>query len=298
MTERAADATGRSEADYDRPETVEAACRRLRDADGRARVVAGGQTLMPLVRQGLVDADAFVDVSAIPALSGVASEDGRATIGATTTYAELADHELSDRVAALGEACAVVADRQVRSLGTVGGAVAHGDPSFDLLAPLRALDAEVRLASPEGRRRVPLDAFLVGHLRTDRREDELVTGVTVERPEPDRTGSAYERHAAVESGRATAGVAARVALADGAFETVRVACSGVADTPARAHAIENVLAGEAATAEVVAAASEHVDEAIDPIDDEAGSAAYKRRLAATLAERSLLTAVDRAEGPP
>ncbi|WP_161625150.1 FAD binding domain-containing protein [Halosimplex carlsbadense] len=298
MTERATDATGRSDADYHRPETVEAACRRLRDADGRARVVAGGQTLMPLVRQGLVDTDAFVDVSAIPALSGVAREDGRATVGATTTYAELAAHELSDRVAALGEACAVVADRQVRSLGTVGGAVAHGDPTFDLLAPLRALDAEVRLAAPDGRRRVPLDSFLVGHLRTDRREDELVTGVTVERPEPGRSGSAYERHAAVESGRATAGVAARVALADGAFETVRVACSAVADTPARAHAVEDKSVGEAATADVVAAASERVSEDIDPIDDEAGSATYKRRLAATLTERSLLAAVRRAGGSP
>ncbi|QLH77271.1 FAD binding domain-containing protein [Halosimplex rubrum] len=298
MTDGTADATGRSEADYYRPETVEAACRRLRDADGRVRIVAGGQTLLPLVRQGLVDADAFVDVSAVPGLSGVTVEDGRATVGATTTYAELADHGLADRVAALGEACAVVADRQVRTLGTVGGAVAHGDPTFDLLAPLRALDADVGLAGPDGRRRVPLSEFLIGHLRTDRHEGELVTDVTFDRPDPERSGSAYERHAAAGSGRATAGVAAVVTLVDGAVETARVACSAVADTPVRAHAVEGDLTGEAASAEAVAAASERAPADIDPIDDEAGSPAYKRRLVATLTERSLLSAIGRAGGSP
>ncbi|QLH81726.1 FAD binding domain-containing protein [Halosimplex pelagicum] len=298
MTERAGDVAGETEAEYYRPESVAAACRRLRDADGRARVVAGGQTLMPLVRQGLVDADAFVDVSAVPALSGVSVDGDRATVGATTTYAGLGRHDLSDRVAALDEACSVVADRQVRSLGTVGGAVAHGDPTFDLLAPLRALDAEVRLAGPDDRRCVPLGEFLVGHLRTDRREHELVTGVTFDRLDPDRTGSAYERHAAAGSGRATAGVAAVVTLADDTVERVRVACSAVADTPVRAHAVENDLVGGPATAEAVTAASERVPEDIDPIDDEAGSAAYKRRLAATLVERSLLSALGRAGGSP
>ncbi|WP_167837352.1 FAD binding domain-containing protein [Halosimplex halophilum] len=298
MTDGRADATGGTEADYYRPETVAAACRRLHEADGRARVVAGGQTLMPLVRQGLVDADAFVDVSAIPELSGVAVADDRTSIGATTTYAELARHDLSDRAAALGDACSVVADRQVRALGTVGGAVAHGDPTFDLLAPLCALAASVELADPDGRRRVPLGEFLVGHLRTDRRENELVTGVTFDRLDPERAGTAYERHAAVESGRATAGAAAVVTLADGAVERVRVACSAVADTPVRAHAVENDLVGGPATDAAVATASERAPEDIDPIDDEAGSAAYKRRLAATLVERSLLSAVRRAGGSP
>ena len=298
MTEGAAGATGETEADYYRPGTVAAACRRLRETDGRARVVAGGQTLMPLVRQGLVDADTFVDVSAIPALSGVAVDDDRATVGATTTYAALADHDLGDRVAALGEACSVVADRQVRTLGTVGGAVAHGDPTFDLLAPLRALDAAVGLAGPDGRRHLPLGEFLVGHLRTDRRENELVTDVTFDRPGPGRSGSAYERHAAAGSGRATAGVAAVVTLADGTVATARVACSAVADTPVRAHAVEDALVGGPATEGAVAAASERVSEDIDPIDDDAGSADYKRRLAGTLVERSLLTAVGRAGGSP
>jgi len=298
VTERAAGATGGTETEYHQPETIAAACRRLREVEGRARVVAGGQTLLPLVRQGMVDADAFVDVSAVPALSGVSVEDGRATIGATTTYAELADHDLGDRVAALGEACTAVADRQVRALGTVGGAVAHGDPTFDLLAPLCALDAAVGLADPDGRRRLLLEEFLIGHLRTDRCEDELVTDVTVERSDPARAGSAYECHATDGSGRATAGVAAVVTLADGAVETARVACSAVADTPLRAHAVEDALVGEPATADAIATASERVGESIDPIDDEAGSAAYKRLLTATLAERSLLAAVDRAEGPP
>ncbi|MEF8851007.1 MAG: FAD binding domain-containing protein [Haloarculaceae archaeon] len=296
--------TGDDEVDYYAPETVDTARRRLAEATGVTEVVAGGQTLSLLVRHRLVDADALVDVSGVPALSGVSVTDGTAVVGATTTYAGLAAHDLSDRVAMLGDACEVIADRQVRTLGTVGGAVCHADPAFDVLAPLRCLDADLRIGGVDGERRVPLAEFVRGHMRTDLGDDELLETVRFDLPgapsePPDGwTGSAYEKHAAVEGGWPAVGVAACVTLANGAFADVRVGLTAVADTTVRSPGVEAALTGEPVAESAVAAASEAVTGDVDPIDDQSGSAEYKRRLAPTLVERALATAVRRAEGSP
>ncbi|MEF8825092.1 MAG: FAD binding domain-containing protein, partial [Halapricum sp.] len=186
-----------SETAYYTPETVTAARDRLAGT-GFRKVVAGGQTLTLLLRQDLIEADALVDVGDVPALSGIAVENGTATVGATTTYRYLAAHGLGDQVAMLCEACSVVGDRQVRNMGTVGGALGHADPAFDLLPVLCCLDAEVDLGCPDGERTVPIEEYLVGHMRTAREPEELIERVRF--PIDPEMGSAYEKHARTEDG--------------------------------------------------------------------------------------------------
>ncbi len=290
-----ADPSAGTEAAYYTPETVAAACRRLADADG-ARVVGGGQTLQLLIRQGFVDADAYVDVSTVPSLSGVTVADGTATVGATTTYAELAAHGVSARAAILDDVCSVVADRQVRAVGTVGGAVCHADPALDLLAPLLCLEASVRVRSTDGQRTLPLDQFLVGHLRTALGDDELLEELVFDLPTDDRTGTAYRKHSAVEAGWAAVGVAAVVSLDRERFDDVRVGLTAVADSAIRSPAVEGELTGAPVTEAAVAEASAAVTDDVDPVTDLSGSAEYKRRLAPTVVERTVATAVRRAGG--
>lgn len=282
--------------EYFAPETVEAARERLAEIDGIAKVLAGGQTLALLLRQGFVPADALVDVSRIPSLSGVALGDDRARIGATTTYADLAAHDLADRVAMLGDACDSIGDRQVRNAGTIGGAICHADPAFDLVPPLLCLDATLRIGDADETRTLPLSSFFVGHMRTALDEDELLEAVEVDLPDPDRSGSAYEKHSTVEAGWATVGAAARVTLDDGAFETVRVGLTAVADSGVRSPAVEAALTGDPVTDEAIAAASEAATGDIDPLSDRAGSAEYKRRLTPTIVGRALRRATRRAGG--
>lgn len=285
-----------AETAYHAPDTVQAARERLAAAGDRATVVAGGQTLMLLLRRGFVDADVLVDVSGVPELSGVSVDAGAATVGATTTYAALAGHPVTDRVAMLGEACSVIADRQVRTLGTVGGALVHADPALDVVPPLLCLEAELTLGRADGRRTVPLSAFLVDHLQTALEPGELLESVRFDLPHEERVGTAYLTHSTVAGGWGTVGVAALVRVDDGSFADVRLALGAVADTAVRSPAVESALRERPVTREAIEAASGRVTEDIDPIDDGSGSAAYQRRLAATLVERALERAVDRCGG--
>lgn len=286
---------GDAEMTYHAPDSVAAVHRRLDRTDGETAIVAGGQTISLLLRQGLLDPDALVDVGGVLELAGVTVDGSTAEIGAATTYADLAEHAVSDRVGALGDACAVIADRQVRNAGTVGGAVCHGDPALDLVAVLRCLGATVRLGSVAGRRRLSLGSFQVGHMRTALGEAELLEAITVPIP-GEHTGTAYEKHAPVEGGWTTVGAAAWLTREGETITDARVALAAVGDTAVRAERVEAELTGVPATPDALAAASDAVTDDIDPIDDGAGSAAYKRALASTLVERSLGRALERAGG--
>lgn len=282
--------------DYFAPESVADACQRLAEEEGLVKVVSGGQTLMLLFRQGFLQADALVDISHLPELSGISTEDDRARVGATTTYADLAAHAVADRVTMLGEACNGIADRQASNVGTIGGALCHADPAFDIVPPLLCLDADVLIASEGDHRRLPLSAFLLGHTRTDLRPDELLERVAFDLPDPQQSGSAYKKHAAVDNGWATVGAAALVTVSDGTFSDVCVGLTAVADTAVRSPAVESALVGTPVTEDAIEAASEEVTADIDPQDDRSGSAEYKRGLAPTLVARSLTTATERAGG--
>lgn len=288
--------SGETAPSYHRPGSIPAVHRRLDGADGETAVIAGGQTLSLLLGRGDIDPDALVDVSGMPALSGVSVGSERTEIGAATTYGAIADHEMSDRVAALGDACGVIADRQIRNQGTVGGAVCHADPTLDIVAVLRSLDATLRIGSVAGRRTVSLGEFLIGRTRTGLGESELLETISVAVP-GDRTGTAYEKHSAIEAGWATVGAAAWVTVESAAITEARVALTSVGNTTVRAPSVEAELLGRRPTRAVISEASEAVTDDVDPVSDRSGSAAYKRRLAPIIVERSLDKACRRAGGP-
>lgn len=288
--------SGETATSYHRPESIPAVHRRLDGTDGETAVIAGGQTLSLLLGRGVLDPDALVDVSGVSALSGVSVGSERTEIGAATTYGDIADHEVSDRAAALGDACGVIADRQIRNQGTVGGAVCHADPTLDILAVLRSLDATLRIGSVAGRRTVSLGAFLIGRTRTGLGESELLETISVAVP-GDRTGTAYEKHSTIEAGWATVGAAAWVTVESASITDARVALTSVANTTVRAPSVEAELLGRRPTQAVISEASETITDDVDPVSDRSGSAAYKRRLAPTIVERSLERACRRAGGP-
>lgn len=291
-----ADSQTADEPDYYVPETVEEAAQRLAGADDSVKIIAGGQTLTLLLRQGFLEPSAFLDVTNIQSMSGVSIDGNRVDIGATTTYDDLLTHGISSNVEMLEDACSVIGDRQVRGLGTVGGAVCHADPALDIIAPLHALEASVTLVNEAEHRTVPLDEFFVGHMETARGETELLTSIQCRLPATERWGTAYEKHARVEGGWATVGVAATVALTDGTISDVRIALTAVADSSVRASTAEAELTGERVSEHAIEQASQAVAADIDPIDDISGSARYKTQLAETLTDRTLRRAIERAGG--
>jgi carbon-monoxide dehydrogenase medium subunit len=280
---------------YERP-GHRAQARALLDEHGRsAKLTAGNQSLSLLLRQNLLDPDVIVDISGVDELGGVTVADGTVEIGAVTTYDELADHAVSSAYRILDDAVSVIADPQVRNLGTIGGAVSHADPSLDIVPPLVCLGADVVVGSTDGSRSVSLDAFAEGYMTTDLAKTELVEAVRFpERGES--TGSAYEKHANVKGGWATVGSGAVVDVEDGQVTDLTVALAAVGETAVRATSVEDALLGEPTTSEAVADAAEAVVDDIDPLDDISGSASYKASLAQTLTKRAVGTAIERAGG--
>jgi carbon-monoxide dehydrogenase medium subunit len=248
------------------------------------------------LRQGLLDPSVVVDISEVPPLSGITVDDGTVRIGAATTYAALQAHAASSRFASLGDAIDVIADPQVRNMGTIGGAISHADPSLDIVPNLLCLDATVHLGSADGSRMVPVSEFCRGYMETDLQKNELVEGITF----PELTagwGSDYTKHSNVKGGWATVGVGSRIELSDaGRCETVRIGLTAVDTTAVRSPTAEEALTGVEPTDEAISAAADAVVEDIDPIEDISGSVEYKENLAASLTRRSLRGAIERAGG--
>jgi len=282
-------------APYVTPDTVEAACDILATHGRDAKVVAGGQSLSLLLRQDLLDPAVIVDIGDLPELSGVSVTDGRVRIGATTTYSDLEASDAIQGIGSLQDAVDVIGDPQVRNLGTVGGALAHADPSLDILPPLLCLDATLDVVGPDGERSVPLAEFYDGYMKTDLNDGEIIAAVAF--PTPATAGSAYEKRANVKGGWATVGIASAIDLADdGTIGTAHVALAAVDDTPVRAPAAEDDLEGAAPTADTIAAAAERIPGEINPLSDISGSVSYKKSLSVSLGRRSLRRASERAAG--
>ena len=287
-------AVSSNETAYYRPATAEEAYELLDEHGREAKIVAGGQSLMLLLRQDLIDPGVIVDISDVPAFAGIEVTDDEVAIGATTTYDELESHRVATRYAALADCVSVIADPQVRNMGTVGGAVSHADPSLDLVPVLLALDARVRVGSVAGSRTVDLAEFVWGFMETDLEPAEAVESIAFNRL-PESAGTVYKKHSNVKGGWATVGVAATVILADdGGFEDIRVALAAVDNTAVRARSVEEALAGAPVDEETVADAAEAVREDIDPLDDISGSRSYKQALAENLTKRAITAAADRA----
>jgi len=286
-----------SQRSYLKPDSLTEACNVLSTRDQDAKVVAGGQSLSLLLRQDLLDPAVIVDISEMSELGGIEVGSERARVGATTTYSSLASHDITDIYSALGDAVAVIGDVQVRNIGTIGGAVAHADPSLDILSPLLCADAELGLAGPDGRRSVPFEEFYEAYMQTALDDGEILAEITFDLPtEP--YGSAYEKHANVDGGWATVGINSLLELTDdrSRIETARLALTAVDDTPVRAPSAETHLEGATPTEDVLDDAAEVIPTDINPLEDLSGSIGYKETLAVRLGRRSLDRALERATG--
>ncbi|RQG94862.1 FAD binding domain-containing protein [Natrarchaeobius chitinivorans] len=283
--------------EYLKPVDRESARRYLDEHRDSAKIVAGGQSLSLLLRQGLLDPDVMIDISDVDEFSGIETGPDRVSIGAVTTYEQLESHPVSSTVETLGDSVDVIADRQVRTAGTIGGAISHADPSLDIVPPLLCLDATVRIGSVDGERTVPLEEFHDGYMAADLAQNELVEGITFDGSASDWESN-YAKHSRVSGGWATVGIASRVRTTDDrdAFTDVRIAAAAVGDTAVRLSSVEDALIGEPTDRETVADAASNATADIDPLDDLSGSAEYKKHLARTLVERSINRTVDRTGG--
>ncbi|MEU3146197.1 MULTISPECIES: xanthine dehydrogenase family protein subunit M [unclassified Streptomyces] len=274
--------------DYARPTGLDEALRVLADGGEEAKVLAGGQSLLPLLRLRLAFPELVVDIGRVPGLRGVREDGGTLVIGAMTTHHEVVRDPLVRRHAGLlAAATRTVADPAVRHRGTLGGSLVHADPAADLPAAVLAMDGELVVAHPAGRRTVPAREFFVNYLETVLAPDELLVEVRV--PKTDGWGFHYEKFHTVAQSYAIVGVAALVRRDNGRIAEARVGLSNMGATPLRATAAERALAG-CDDASAVARAAQSAPDGTQPPQDTSGSPEYRAHLAQVLTRRAVLTA--------
>jgi len=274
--------------DYHAPTSVEEALRLLASS-GDVKVLAGGQSLIPVLKLRLAAPEVIVDLGRIDALRGIREEGDTLVIGAMTPHDDVARSSVvAAHALLLSKAVQTVADPQVRHRGTFGGALAHADPAGDLLAPALALDASFAIAGPSGSRTVPAGDFFRGLFTTAIGEGEILTEVRV--PKHTGWGAHYEKFARVAQQWAIVGVAVTVRVDGGAIAQARVALTNMGSVPIRATATEQALVGVAVNASAIAAAVANIAEGTQPPSDLNGDGDYRRHLASVLARRAVLAA--------
>jgi len=283
--------------EYHAPRTLEEALRLMERHGDEAKLLAGGHSLLPLMKLRLAMPRYVVDLGRLKGLSYIREENGRMVIGALTTHADI-EHSalLAAKCPLLPETAAEIGDVQVRNRGTLGGSLAHADPAADYPAALLALDAEIVVASSADARTIPAGEFFVDMMTTQLRPGEILTQVRVPSRGP-RTGAAYAKLHQPASGFAIVGVAARVTLGKGSkIEQVAVGVTGLGPKPFRAAAVERALAGKAASPKLIADAARHAADGVEPLSDLHASREYRREMAVVFARRALDRAVARAAG--
>ena len=262
-----------------------------------AKVLSGGQSLIPMMKLRLASPPHVVDINGIAGLAGLREADGFLRIGALTRESDLEESALiRTRYPLLHETSKVIADPIVRNLATVGGNLAHGDPANDHPATMLALGAAVATISPRGERTIPIGAFFTGPFATALRSDEILTEVRVPVPAA-RSGGAYVKLERKVGDFATAAVAVQLTLsAAGTCEQVGIGLTNVGLTPIKATAAEAALKGRRLDDAAIAQAATLAAEASEPSEDLRGSVAYKRDLVRVLTGRAVRRALARAEG--
>ena len=281
--------------EYHRAASVDDALGLLAQYADDAKLIAGGHSLLPVMKLRFSQPAHLIDIRRVPELSGI-NEDGDALrIGATTTHAAVAASDvIRGRVPVLAEAAGRIGDAQVRNMGTIGGSLAHADPGADLPAVTLALGAELRVVGRGGTRTIPIDEFFTGMFSSALRPDEVLVEVRVPFP-PAQTGGAYEKYADPASGYAVVGVAAVVTVGAGAaVQRARVAMTGFAPHAVRLAGVEEALAGKPPTGDQIDAAARRAAEGLDAREAFGGAPGYKTNLAVVYARRALTRAVDRA----
>jgi carbon-monoxide dehydrogenase medium subunit len=273
--------------DYVRPSSVGDAVSALADGGEDAKVIAGGQSLLPLLRLRLAYPELLVDVGGLDELSGVTDGGDHLLIGARTTHYQVVhDPLIAEYCGLLGEAAGTVADPAVRHRGTIGGSLAHADPAGDLPAVILALDATLIAAGPSGSREIPAGEFFVDYLTTVLGPGEILTGIRVPKLGPD-WGYRYEKFHRTAQAWAIVGVAALVRRSDGHVAEARVGLTNMGSVPIRAAAVETAAAGALASSEALRDAAAGAAEGTQPPADLHGAPDYRRHLARVLTGRAL-----------
>ncbi|RBY76528.1 xanthine dehydrogenase family protein subunit M [Blastococcus sp. TF02-09] len=276
--------------EYVRPSTVDEALRALADGGEDAKILAGGQSLIPVMRLRLAAPSTVVDLTRVSELRGVREDGDALVIGAMTTHSDVvSDPLIAQHAPLIAQATETVADRQVRHRGTFGGALAHADPAGDLPAVALALDAEFVLAGAGGRRTVPAREFFVDYLTTALAEDEILVEVRVPKL-AGQWGMHYEKFNRVAQAWSIVAVAAAVRREDGHIAEARIGLTNMGPTPLRATATEQALAGATAGADAIAGAAAHAAEGTAPSDDLNAKADYREHLARVLTRRAVTAA--------
>jgi len=277
---------------YSRPASLDEALKLLTPGGG-SKIIAGGQSLLPLLKLRLASADRLVDIGRLGELKGVRSlPDGRLAVGALTTYAELLESP-ARHYGLLGDAVPTIGDVQVRNRGTVGGSIAHADPASDLPACLLALDAEVVVTSSRGERTIPITSFFKDSFQTAIAEDELLTEVRLPGPRDD-AGSAYASIEQPASGYPIAGVAAVVVrAAGGPISFATVAITGVGPVAYRATATEGDLIGSDGSPDAIAHAASHATDGVTVNSDIHADREYRAEMARVFTVRAIEAALAR-----
>jgi carbon-monoxide dehydrogenase medium subunit len=275
-----------AEFDYTAPETLEDAIKALADGGEDAKLLAGGHSLLPLMKLRLAAPSLLVDLRKVPGLHGIQRENGNWRIGALTPHADL---EHTPDLGVVSRVAGTIADPQVRNRGTIGGSLAHGDPASDLPAAMLICEASVTLQGPGGEQRtVAASDLFRDYLETAVGPTEVLTEVRM--PAYDGWGFGYEKFNRRSEDWAMVAVSALVRKNGDSIEDVRVGLTNMASVPLRAHAVEEALRGQSASADAIARAAEQAAEGTDPPADLNASSEYKRHLARVLCRRALETA--------
>lgn len=276
--------------DYIRPGSAAEAAQALADAGEDGKILAGGQSLLPILRLRLAYPETVIDLGGIADLVGVTDDGDAIVIGAMTTHDEvLHDSLVAQHAPLLAQATRTVADPQVRHRGTFGGSLAHADPAGDLPSVALALNAELRLLSGTGERTVSAQDFFTDYLTTTLAPGEILTSIRIPKL-GEGWSTHYEKFNRVAQAWSIVAVAAAVHRSNGTITEARIGLTNMGSTPLRASATEQALAGADATVEAVTAASASAADGTSPPSDLSAKADYRRHLATVLTRRAVLAA--------
>ncbi len=286
-----------AEFEYQAPKTLDEALRMLGRHGDEAKILAGGHSLLPMMKLRLASPRYVVDIGRLRGMDYIREDGDKVAIGALVTHAEIAASELlRAKCPLLPETASQIGDMQVRNRGTIGGSIAHADPAADYPAAILALDAEMIVQSSSGKRTIPAAEFFVDLLTTQIRPGEILTEVRVPVKRAGE-GMAYKKFHQPASGFAIVGAAARIlATREGKIEDIALGMTGVGSKAYRATAVEKALRGKNATEELVAEACGKAAQGVDPLGDIFASPEYRREMASVFARRAITEALGRATG--
>ena len=276
--------------DYTKPSSVDEAIQALVAGGEDAKVISGGQSLMPVLRLRMAAPSVLVDVGGIAEMNGVSDGGDHILIGANTTHHDVMNNDLVKQNAGLlAMTAATVADPQIRHRGTLGGSLAHADPAGDLPTAALALDCVMVAQGPKGRREIAAKDFFVDYFTSALEPDEILVAIKVPKMGSD-WGYHYEKFNRTAQAWATVGVAAAVKRQNGTITEARVALTNMGPSPVRASSVESALAGAAASSDAIATAAANAADGTRPTSDLHASAEFREHLAKVLTKRAVATA--------